>query len=964
MKRKKGVFRSAARAVALAAALAATAAHAHWYYPSEIIDGVEWAYYEDWKTGMATLMEVSDNAAGYVTVPDTLGGRPVTSIGSTSFYECKLITDVEFPPTVTNIGSAFLRCTALTNVVIPSSVREIDSNPFDGCSSLAEVHIAEDSPYFTARGGIIYSKDMTRLVNALQGADLGDCVIPSTVTNIGIWAFARNTRLRSVSVPGGVRQIGLYTFGFCPALEKVTLSQGIETIEKGVFANSIITNLALPASLRYFSPEAVSQCTNLLSFSVANGSASYAAADGVLFSRDRKTLVRFPTGRSGAWAIPSGTTAVGDWAFFTCKGLTALTVPEGVENAGFSAFRSCPALTSVSLPGSLGYIGGWAFCDDTSLEELILPEGLAWIGERVFSWCKALKRLTVPDSLAGWDSGVDNCPALEWVEMPGAWDGTDKPGDFGISDWKWTLRVYRAPADGTLWKYAVQNGDAWVVEVDSAATALEMPATLNGRPVAGVTNNAFAACTALRRLEVPASWEDTPALAGAGIPAGCEIVYVGSAPQTLEWTPPAAGLPGERVTLAATASGGGAVEFAVVSGPAVLEGDILTFTGPGTATLRARQAGSVRWEPVEGTAAVEIAATDTAGRRVHADLAANYADGWNDGGNRGSGFGNWSLAVAQGSGNGWSGCGIWDPSANGFAGTWAAKTRAFGLVGKGSGWSVRASRPFARALRRGDAFSLEMALNWDSNRDGAEKGFALVAGGKDIVTVNHGSYPGNIFLNGDGSHDALNAFGVHPMVWTFTAADEKTLRVEATRRDGGGGVFATDLAVATSAIDGFRLQSANQNPEDSGSDGDKRQSYFDDFRLFLGEDPPATSSGVPHAWLDRCAADIVAACGGDYEAAAAATAPNGRTVADCWVIGLEDLSGDFTVSVVFADGEPRVVWNPDLNEGGTKDGRIYRLWGRETLPAGGDDAWTDVTDDPAPAGREFRFFRATVALPE
>jgi len=970
MKRTNGIWRTAALwAAALAACAAAGTARGASGTP-EIVDGVEWRYTVG-GDGLATVVQVESNAlAGHVTVPATLGGSPVGYIHMLAFDHCDKMTGVTLPDTLLAIDeSSFQGCSALQSVTIPASVRELDRHPFPGCTSLATLRVAEDNPHFTARDNVVYSKDMTRLAFAAPGADLGDFAIPGTVTNIGIWAFNRCVHLRSVSVPSGVRQIGSWTFAYCPELTSVKLSEGLETIDKGGFGYSALTNLSLPASLYWLSPEAVAGCTNLVAYSVAGGNWTYAARDGILFSKDMKTLALYPSGRTNAvFAVPAGVEALGDWAFQGCPRLEELEIPEGVSSLGFSSVGSCPKLARVKLPSSLRTIGSYCFRQNAALEELEIPEGVEYIADRAFYYCSALKWLSVPDSLASWEgTPVVDCKALDRAEVPEAWDGTDKPGSFGVNPWRWDRVAYRRREADATWKYSVRDGAAWVVGAETAAEALETPLVLGGHDVAGATNGAFAACGTLRRLYAPASWEGTAALADAGLPENCQVVYVEAAEQTLYWSPPASGLPGGHAVLAGSASGGGAVDFAVESGPAFVEGEVLTFTGPGTVRLRARQGGSVRWARVEEVREVEVAGRDSAGRRVCADVAANYTNGWYGGFlyNHGEGFGDWRIDKKEGMwGTGWAGYGIWDPSANGFAGTWGGKTRAFGLVGKGEGWSVAASRGFERALRPGDAFSLEMGVNWDSNQDGAKKGFVLTAGGADMVTVNHGSYPGNISLNGNDGHAALNAYGLHPMVWTFTAVDGKTLRVEATRRDGGGGVFSTVLAVSSSAIDGFRLQSGGQNPNDSGADGDKRQSYFDDFRLFLGEDAPATSGGVPHVWIDAHAAALLAELGGDYEAVAAATAANGRTVAECYAAGLEDLSSeeDFTVSIQLVDGEPRVAWHPDLNRGGTKQERIYTLYGTTNLLS--DDPWTDVTGDPAPVSSGWRFFRATVALPE
>jgi len=56
---------------------------------------------------------------GVVTIPSTLGGAPVTSIGYRAFYGCKGLTSISIPEGVTSIGGgAFLDCTSLKTITV------------------------------------------------------------------------------------------------------------------------------------------------------------------------------------------------------------------------------------------------------------------------------------------------------------------------------------------------------------------------------------------------------------------------------------------------------------------------------------------------------------------------------------------------------------------------------------------------------------------------------------------------------------------------------------------------------------------------------------------------------------------------------------------------------------------------------------------------------------------------------
>jgi hypothetical protein len=75
-----------------------------------------------------------------VTIPSTINGLPVTSIGETAFMRCYGVTTVKIPGTVTTIGkSAFNTCLCLTNVTMGGGVTTIGEYAFVGCDNLTSI---------------------------------------------------------------------------------------------------------------------------------------------------------------------------------------------------------------------------------------------------------------------------------------------------------------------------------------------------------------------------------------------------------------------------------------------------------------------------------------------------------------------------------------------------------------------------------------------------------------------------------------------------------------------------------------------------------------------------------------------------------------------------------------------------------------------------------------------------------
>jgi hypothetical protein len=146
---------------------------------------------------------------GDVTIPNTISGLPVTSIGDYAFYNYGSVTSVTIPDSVTDIGDgAFKSCLSLTNVTIGTNVSSIGDYAFYECYSLTSV------------------------------------TIPNSVTSIGDWAFWGCWRLASVTIDNGVTYIGANAFVNCTSLTSVTIPDSVTDIGDGAFANcNSLTNV-------------------------------------------------------------------------------------------------------------------------------------------------------------------------------------------------------------------------------------------------------------------------------------------------------------------------------------------------------------------------------------------------------------------------------------------------------------------------------------------------------------------------------------------------------------------------------------------------------------------------------------------------------------------------------------------------------------------------------------------------
>jgi hypothetical protein len=242
--------------------------------------------------GKATITDFPTSYAGALSIPDSLGGCPVVAIGGSAFQGCTKLTSVTIPNSVTTLGTwAFAACSALANVTIGTNVASIPERAFNECSALKSI------------------------------------VIPDSVRSIGKDAFSRCWKLASAEIGNGVTSIGFAAFLSCGALSTVSIGSGVKTIEDWAFL----------------------ACPSLKSFTVNSANTAYASRDGALFNKSLTTLIQCPAAKSGNYAIPSGVTALGDFAFEACAALTAVTVPASVSQIGFYAFSGCTALLAFTV---------------------------------------------------------------------------------------------------------------------------------------------------------------------------------------------------------------------------------------------------------------------------------------------------------------------------------------------------------------------------------------------------------------------------------------------------------------------------------------------------------------------------------------------------------------------------------------------------------------------------------------
>jgi len=247
-----------------------------------------------------------------------------------AFASCFSLKTLDFPETLESIGPwAFGLCTSVETVTIPNSVKSIGFDAFDSCFALKQVTLSNQLDHIADR-------------MFFHCENLPAIEIPASAARIGFGSFEGCLKLEKIEVPASVKEIGPLAFSGCVSLESVTLNEGVEKIGIDSFAGCVkLETIAIPASVKEFGTRSFHDCTGLKEINVAEGNSAFKSVDGVLFTADGKTLIRYPAGNDRTeYTVPDGVERIEKSAFARAVNLQTITIPANTEVGKF-AFYGC-----------------------------------------------------------------------------------------------------------------------------------------------------------------------------------------------------------------------------------------------------------------------------------------------------------------------------------------------------------------------------------------------------------------------------------------------------------------------------------------------------------------------------------------------------------------------------------------------------------------------------------------------
>ncbi len=188
----------------------------------------------------------------------------------------------------------------------------------------------------------------------------GDIKIPAKVkyndteypvVAVNSYAFANCRSLTSVELPSSVISIGYGAFRYCTSLTSVSMT-GVKQLRGDIFANSALTTISLPKSLKYVESSSFNE-SGLTSIIVDVNNENFKSIDGVLYDKNVTKIAGFPAKKGGVYKIPSTISSIKSYAFPGNVVLDELIIPANVKKLESNAFSGgSPQIKKLTIEDS------------------------------------------------------------------------------------------------------------------------------------------------------------------------------------------------------------------------------------------------------------------------------------------------------------------------------------------------------------------------------------------------------------------------------------------------------------------------------------------------------------------------------------------------------------------------------------------------------------------------------------
>jgi len=187
--------------------------------------------------------------------------------------------------------------------------------------------------------------------------------------------YERRDEVKKIVVDNGITTIFRSAFNSCENATAVQIADTVTTISDYAFSYcDKLERIFIPQNVTFISENALDNCDSMTTIEVSPDNQTYASSDGILFTKDMKSIVKYPCGKDDImeYTIPATVTIIGNNAFSYNYYLKKVVIPEGVTKIGNFAFYNCWDIT-----------------------EVFVPQSVETIGENIFSMCYDLEKIDV-----------------------------------------------------------------------------------------------------------------------------------------------------------------------------------------------------------------------------------------------------------------------------------------------------------------------------------------------------------------------------------------------------------------------------------------------------------------------------------------------------------------------------------------------------------------------------------------
>lgn len=205
------------------------------------------------------------------------------------------------------------------------------------------------------------------------------------------------------------------------SIEKIIVNSGITSISEYAFYGfNKAYEIFIPESVAKIDYTSLIDCDSLVKIHVAENNRNYISMDGVLLSKDKKALVKYPKSKKeGKYIIPTGVEVIEPYAFDKCVELQNIVIPNSVLSIGMYAFHRCENLEEIIIPDNVNYIGASAFKSCSNVKNIKISNSISKINYCTFAFCENLEEIIIPDNVKSIEStAFGYCKNLTSVILP------------------------------------------------------------------------------------------------------------------------------------------------------------------------------------------------------------------------------------------------------------------------------------------------------------------------------------------------------------------------------------------------------------------------------------------------------------------------------------------------------------------------------------------------------------------